>query len=212
MSTTSAKSAEKNPNEFIIVGARLSFPHLFEPKAIGKDGNPRFTASFLLDPNKPEHKAQILAMREKCDQLYAEGSKVAGKKCPRANAALKKGNDEDGAALYDGYDGMWFVGAARAKKQGAPLVVDRDKVTRLTEESNRPYAGCYVNAKIRFYYQDYDGVKRVNASLEVVQFVKDGEPFGMGKVAADDMPDVDDSESDGLDGATSAAPEDDDDL
>jgi hypothetical protein len=207
------KTAEKNPNEFILKGVRLSFPHLFEPHAIGKDGTPRYTASFLLDPNDPEQKPQIQALRAKANALYAEGTKKPGVKCPSANCAIKKGNDEDGVPRYDGYDGMWFVSAARAKKQGAPLVVDRDKVTKLKDDDTKLFAGCYVNAKIRLYYQDYDGVKRINASLEVVQYFKKGEPFGAGQVAADDMPDVDDNDEDGLDDShTGAASDDDDDL
>ena len=196
---------KKNP-EFILKNVRLSFPHIFEPKAIG-DGVPRYTANFLLDPADAEHKDLIRKIRDAANALYAEGTRKPDAKPKAANCALKKGNDEDGAELYSGYDRMWFVSAARAQKQGAPLVVDRDK-TVLTADTTKVYAGCYVNAKIRLYFHEYDGVKRVNASIEAIQFYKKGDPFGNGPASADGFEEVE-GEEDGLDSDSGS---DDDDL
>lgn len=200
MSTQSTKPKEKNPNEFILPG-RLSFPHIWEPKAIG-DGKPRYTLNLLLDPSVPEEKAMILAVKAKANELYAAGTNKKDATVPMKNSCLKKGNDEDGAPLYDGYDKMWYISAARpatGNGGGPPLVIDRNAVTRLKPEDNKPYAGCYVNVKLRLYYQDYDGVKRINASLEVVQFKKNGVPFSNNAVSADDMPVEEGEEEDGLD-------------
>ena len=58
-----------------------------------------------------------------------------------------------------------------------PMVIDRDK-SPLTEDDNKIYAGCYVNAVIELWFQNNGFGKRVNANLLGVQFLKDGEPFG----------------------------------
>ena len=79
-----------------------------------------------------------------------------------------------------------------------------------------------VNVKINVYANEYEGVKRINATLEVVQFVRDDEPFGAAPATADDMPDVEEDDlDDDLDappakgkgkGKAAAADDDDDDL
>lgn len=186
----SDKSVEKNPAEIIIRNARLSFPELFATKAVGKEGRPRYTASFLLDPNVPEERAQIKAIKALAKKLSSEALKKEVE-FEGDRTCIRKGDTKD----YEGYAGMWFVTAARAEKQGPPLVVDGKK-NKLEKGSQIPYAGCRVNAKIRLYFQDYEGVKRVNASLEVVQFKGHDEPFSAGIVSADDMPE---EETDGLD-------------
>src|SRR5690242_14849899 len=52
----------------------------------------------------------------------------------------------------------------------------------ITSESDpyAPYSGCFANVIIRIYgYAGKNGQKsRINASLEAVQFVRDGERFG----------------------------------
>jgi hypothetical protein len=65
--------------------------------------------------------------------------------------------------------------------------VDRDR-SLITEDDNKLYAGCYVNAIIELWVQDNSYGKRVNANLLGVQFFKDGEPFADGvKASADDF-------------------------
>lgn len=186
------KSADKNPYEIIIRGARLSFPQLWETKKVGNDGKPRYTSSFLLDPGVPEERAQIVALKALAKKVASDALKK-DVEFKGDRSCVRKGDDKD----YDGYAGMWYVTAARAESQGPPMVIDQKK--QKLAKGPIPYAGCRVNAKVRFYFQDYDGVKRVNASLEVVQFVRNDEPFGNAGVSVDDMPEEETEESDGLD-------------
>jgi tripartite-type tricarboxylate transporter receptor subunit TctC len=51
------------------------------------------------------------------------------------------------------------------------------KLEVLTEDDNKPFAGCYVNATIRLWAQDNQYGKRINAQLRAVQYVKDGAAF-----------------------------------
>lgn len=147
---------------------RLSFPNLFKPKAIN-DGEPKYGAAFLL--NKKDDAAQIDLVRTTMRKIA--GEKFGGEaKIPKGiKACLHDGSEKD----YDGYgDEVMFISASSSQR---PTVVDRNR-TPLTADDGRPYAGCYVNAVIRLWVQDNQFGKRVNAQLQGVQFVRDGEAFG----------------------------------
>lgn len=160
---------------------RLSFPHLFQ-KAAFNGNETKFEATFLL--NKESQVEQIKALKQAiADKLKNDlkGAKLAADKI-----CLRDGED----VSYDGYAGHMSIKASNAKR---PVIVDRDK-SPLTEDDNRIYAGCYVNAIIELWAQDNQYGKRINANLLGVQFAKDGDPFGDGavSVSADDFEAIDD--------------------
>ncbi|MFD1244790.1 ssDNA-binding protein [Paralysiella testudinis] len=66
-----------------------------------------------------------------------------------------------------------------------PIVLDKDAKTHLDSTSGKPYAGCYVNAKIDIWAQDSQYGKRINAGLSGVQFIRHGEAFGGGAPATE---------------------------
>lgn len=167
--------------EFIIKGVRLSFPDLWIPVEYQRgDGKPRWNATFLVEPGSVADK-QILAAIED-EAKYAWG--------PKAAAKLKEfeGNPNKWCYLsgdkkaYEGYEGMMYLSTHRAAKtskggkNSPPLIVDRDPRVVLSEESGRPYAGCYVNAKVSVYCQAGEN-PGVRASFSVVQFDRDGDAF-----------------------------------
>lgn len=161
---------------------RLSFPSLFR-KATFEGVETKFEGTFML--NKDEHADKI----EEIKKIIAAGIKdnLKGAKVASDKVALKDG-DESGR---DEYENHFTLKAANGKR---PKVIDRDK-TPLTEEDNRPYSGCYVNAVVEPWYQSNAYGKRVNFNLLGVQFLKDGDSFESGSTADDD--DFDDFGSDG---------------
>lgn len=189
---------------------RLSFARLFTPKAFREGQKERFEGSFLLDPSSPVHQKDI-----KNIQAAALGVIKA-----KFNGKIPKGLDlcfgyADGDPItvgpnkytnkpkeYDGYEGMVFLSSANTT---APKVVlgQRDpqtgKFEQVSEESGIVYSGCYVNATITLWAQDNEYGKRVNANLRAVQFVRDGEAFGVAPVNADE--EFDEVEVDDSDGA-----------
>lgn len=179
--------------EYIIKGARLSFPELHEPKSVN-GGDPRFGASFLLD--KDEHKKQLAEIRgivkEIADEEF-DGKIPTGDRC-----ALRDGSEKD----YDGYENAMVVVAARAVKRKRPVVINAKKEQVAPDEDGYPYAGCYVNAKVNFYSlngkkdkgHNAQHGKRICCEIQVVQFAKHGEPFGSGTPTVADMPDVEDDD------------------
>ena len=172
----------------LLTNVRLSYPNVFKAKASadGK-GEPKFSAAFILDKKKDA--GQIEKVKTLIDAIIKENKlKVdPDKRC------LK-----DGSSKPDNYeDTVMFINASSTKR---PQVVNRDR-SPLTEEDNVIYGGCYVNAVLNLWAQDNQFGRRVNASLEVVQFVKDGEPFGRKPVDVNSvLPDLSDTVSgDGLD-------------
>lgn len=154
---------------------RLSFPSLFK-KATFKGVEGKYEATLLL--NKEEHADEIAEIKAAIQSKITEDLK--GAKLGADKICLKDGDEIE----YDGYAGHFSIKASNSKR---PLIIDRDR-TPLTEDDNKLYAGCYVNAIIELWAQNNDFGKRINANLLGIQFFKDGEPFGDGVNAkADDF-------------------------
>lgn len=193
--------AEKSQvGEVRLQNVRLSFSDaLFEPEKVN-DGKPRYSANFLIDPSTPSGKENDAKIKKAIEACRVE---KWGEDYPKLKSnllAYRDGDDES----WDGYAGNWYVSSSRAEKLGPPVVVDRNPKIALTQKSGKPYPGCYVNAIVRFWAQDdKEFGKRVNATLEAVQFFKDGDPFGATRIDAtkafDDFGDDDDAGSAGDD-------------
>ena len=158
---------------------RLSYPSLFQTATFGGEDTGKFEATFILD--KVEHATAIAQIKAESDRIQKEElkSKVAGDKL-----ALKDGDETDKPELQ----GKMSIKASTKKR---PLVINRDK-TPLAESDGVIYSGCYVNAIVSLWGQNNQWGKRVNASLEGVQFAKDGEAFGTAGASVDEFDDFDD--------------------
>ncbi len=150
----------------IVVHGRLSFPNLFAAKSVNGSA-PKFGAAIIV--NKTDTAT--------LDQIRKAISEVSKAKWPKGTPkgmvpALRDG----GLKEYDGYgdDVMFFTASSKDR----PPVVNRKRMPVAEGDAQCPYAGCYVNVSVTFWAQDNQFGKRVNAQLNSVQFVKDGEPFG----------------------------------
>jgi len=160
--------------------ARLSYPHLFVPQppmpGSGPDAKPKYNARFLL--TEEDRAAVDTAIQGLLKEKYPKGVPKAftpDRLCLRLDPEMES----------------WYVAATN---ENAPKVVDQGRQL-LSNGSEIPYAGCYVNARVRLWIQDNDFGKRVNASLEAVQFVKDGERLGHKPVDVNEaFPDLSDEE------------------
>lgn len=169
---------------------RLAFPNLFEAKTVNGEGEPAFSASFLMSPKHP-------AVQTLQDAFETVGKDKWGAKWPAVKKEITAKDrfalhDGDTKADYAGFEGMMYVST---RNKSRPLVIDRDK-SPLTSADGRPYAGCYVHASIELWAQDNNYGKRINASLRGVQFFKDGDAFAGGGGASEDEFDSVESEDD----------------
>ena len=139
--------------------SRLSYPHLFVPQepmaGSAPDAKPKYNARFLLtEEDRVTVDAGIKAVLAEKYPTGVPKTIVGDKLCLRHDPEME----------------CWYVSAGNVNK---PKVVDRAKQP-LDGRAGIPYAGCYVNAVIRLWVQDNTYGKRVNASLEAVQFANDG--------------------------------------
>lgn len=169
----------------MIQNARISFPNIHRPSAFNPGDDPKFSATFILEDGDPQVEEIKAEMRRVAADKWADKVPARLKKC------LRSGSEK---AELDGFgDGTWFFNASNKKRPG---VFDRDR-SALVEEDGKPYAGCYVNVIVDFWAQDNNFGKRINASLQGVQFSADGDSFGgAGRSAgADDFSALDDDDS-----------------
>ena len=154
--------------------ARIAFPDIFEAN---KDD--KFAAAFIFPTDHPG----IAALKAVIEEV---GKAKWGAKWAQIGKELKAGDnllihDGDSKASYVGYEGNLFFNANNTVR---PTVVDRDR-SPLVAADGKPYSGCYVNVIIDVWAQDNQYGKKVNAQLQGIQFVKDGEAFSGGGTSAD---------------------------
>ena len=154
-------------SKIILKNVRVSFPSLFKKGSFNGEET-KYEATFLL--NKEEHADSIAEIKAQIADLVKVNLK--GAKVPADKLCLRDGDEVE----YDGYAGCYSIKCSTKKR---PIVIDRDR-SPLTEDDNKPYGGCYVNASIDFWVQNNAYGKRVNSTLLAVQFAKDGTPFADG--------------------------------
>lgn len=164
----------------LIENGRLSFDDLYEPTASVEGGRLKYRCNIIIDPTTDTGKRNI----KKIENLIRQVELDKFKKSPATYKTDDRKCFVDGDScvnqktneVYDGYAGMMILKAANDKRVA---VVNRD-LTPLVAEDGVTYAGCYCNFFIRIYgVTGADkGGNGLFASLETVQFVKDGEPFG----------------------------------
>lgn len=170
----------------VLKNVRLSFPQIWTPKSFAPGQDPRFNANFLIDK---ETQGDLIQKLKEAVAAVAD-EKWKGKKPGGLKVCFGDGEEKD----YDGYENAVYVSASTKVR---PVIVDQKK-NPLAEEDGKPYAGCYVNAAISLWAQDNQWGKRVNATLDAIQFVKDGESFGGKKVTADVFGEIEEEDDDFL--------------
>lgn len=191
-----------NDGTIMLEGLRCSYPNVLT-KFKGDDENAqaKFGIVLLLPKKKAFRPAREL-INARIDELLKE-NKVKNLKAD--NKFLRDG-DLSGKEENERH---WTINASESKR-----VVVRDnkrdpktnkpRVLKKGEDDDRIYGGCFVNAVIRPWFMNNKWGRKVNAGLVAVQFVKDGEAFGEGRISEETIDedfdnyaeDADDSDDD----------------
>ena len=173
-------NAKSEPAGILIEVARLSFDDLYVPTASVEGGRLKYRCNIIIDTSTDIGKKNIKKIENTIRQVELEKFKKSpavyktdDRKCfVDGDTCVNQKTGE----VYDGYAGMMILKAANDKR---PSIVNRD-LTPLTAEDNVTYAGCYCNFFVRIYAVSGSdkGGNGIFASLETVQFVKDGDAFG----------------------------------
>jgi hypothetical protein len=162
-----------------IRNVRLAFPELFKAVTVNGEGDPAYSACFLLPKDHPD----LAAIREAVKTLAVDKWKDQASANMKSINANQRGLPKDGdtKAEYAGFEGMLYINARNKKRPDC-----RDRAANPVSESDGVfYSGCYVDAILDLWAQDNKYGKRINASLLGVQFRKDGEPLTSGGRAED---------------------------
>lgn len=166
----------------MLKNVRLAFPNLFEPSTVAGEGEPRYSAAFILPADHPQLKEINAKIKAVATEKWKDKAEAQLKGLEKTGKLALHDGDEK--PQYDGFPGNMFISAS-AKVSARPTVINTDK-TPLTERDGKPYAGCYVNVSLDFWAQDNGYGKRVNAQLRGVQFLRDGDAFSAGRPADSD--------------------------
>lgn len=184
--------ADKDPRRVYLKRVRLSFPHLHERQKASEDAEPKFSASFLIDPSTPHGEANI-AQIEAAIEAAKEAAKFTSKtqfKDGRMCYFDGDENTDDEGEIKAGYEGMMVIKASN--KEVVKLLTRQKKAV---ERDNSPfYGGCEVECMLGLYGTRKGGSPGIFASLDAVRFWDDGEAFGKAQVSDDDFDDDEDED------------------
>lgn len=190
----------------LLRGVRLSFADIYRPskdkvnKKTGEVMKGRFSANFLNYRDSPNYKANMAAIKKGGQEARIKKWGENPKKWPKLKPekiCTRDGDLED----WEGFEGADYL-SANAPANRPPQVIQNRKhkvkaedgtmklVWAPAEEGAKfsPYSGCIVNAVVSIWAQDdEDYGKRLNASLEIVQYAAEGEAFGAAAPDADEI-------------------------
>ena len=177
--------------DFMIENVRLAFPVLWTPKEFtAGDGKPRYSAAFLIAPGSAADQAIESAINKEIAEKFPDPAKATAFRLDvegQKNGWCYMLGDRKS---YSGYAGMKVLSTHRKASDGRPLIIDANKAA-LTEIDGKPYAGCYVNAKVSIYVQTTGEQRGVRASFGAIQFAGAGEPFtGATQASVDEFKDL----------------------
>jgi len=149
-----------------IENCRLSYPHIFKPKAYEQGGSEKYSASGLLELDDP----QIAKIKGILSQFARDNFEQ--KDLRKVEFCFNEIDleNEDGEVIGE-------VQRFNASDFQRPHVLHRN-LKPLNESDGVIYPGCRVNLSVSLWAQNNKYGKRVNANLLGVQFVADDEALG----------------------------------
>lgn len=195
---TATKSKKKVSRDITTGIGTLSFPHVFTSTASKKDdGSASYDIQIIIPKSQREDvRALLAAIREVGEAEFGENWKKV--KIPLRDGDKEK-NDitDDGSTKGDKYPerlGCVFLNARSTKPVGV-YARDRSPITSPDEL----YGGCKGKIAISFYSYSKQGNTGIGVSLNGVQKISDGEPFGSSRPTVETMFDMlDDADDLGL--------------
>ena len=163
----------------LLKNVRLSFPSLFKATSYQNEGEPKYSAVFLVEKGSEQEKQIKAEIQRVATDAFGDQAKMIIERQNQTNRKLLR--DGDGPEGFtsageqkNGYAGHSFI---KGQSKTAPKIVGRSRQP-LTEDDGLPYAGCMVNVQLDIWAQKNQYGKAVNCKLLAVQFWEDGERLG----------------------------------
>lgn len=170
----------KENGDIIVKGVRLSYLHCFEPQTNVDPKTGRVTKKFKVTGIMPNdtHKEAIAELR----RILTDRQKADFKARLPADKLCLRDGDQSGK---DEYADSWIL-VASEKEENPPACLDRDGKTKVKKSDDKLYSGATGNIMVRFWSQNNDWGKRINANFLGVQFIAHGEKFSSVERPKDD--------------------------
>lgn len=160
--------------------ARIAFAQLFTAKQVNGEGEPAYSASLIIPKTALIIKVINATMDAVAKEKWADKAPAVMKLLRQSDKVFL--HDGDLKPDYEGFPGNFFISA---RNKSRPVVKDRN-ATPLTAADGKPYSGCFVGAILDIWCQENKYGRRVNATLQGVQFVRDGDAFSGAPPLAED--------------------------
>ena len=174
--------SDKPTYSYMLKSVRVSFPHLFTQQKDKKGKKVGYGAKLLLDPKNKEHVVQLNELKALMVEAVEAHPKV--KKMPAEDKRCLRNGDNTERAENQG---MFLVSTNARNK---PYVFDATRKQVTSKKRNPIYSGCYVDCLVNIWIQNNEHGKRVNAGLQGMKFVSDGEALDGSFVPYDDVADA----------------------
>ena len=178
--------ANQNNSTKVVTGkVRLSYANVWEPASVN-GGTPKYSVSLIIPKSDTR---TIDLINAAIDNAIKQGAAKFGGKVPNRAALKLPLRDGDTERDDEAYQGAYFV---NANSTTAPQIVDTSVQPIL--DRSEVYSGCYARVSINFYAFNSNGIRGIACGLGNIQKVRDGEPLGGKRSAAEDFSSYDDDE------------------
>lgn len=171
---------EKLETKVVIKNVRLSYAHLFEPRAVEGSDEKKYSCVALIDKGDTE---AIEAIKQGVANALRNAGLTRLSVASAVDKLLRDGDLKDS----ESYKGKFYMNVKSDKK---PSVVKRNAdntIVNVTDEEE-VYSGCYAMMSVNLHAYDRNGNKGVGAYLRAVCKTADGERLSGGVAnAADDF-------------------------
>lgn len=169
-------------NEVMLYNVRAAFLNVYQPskertdKKTGEKIAGQYSGSALMEKGTDQTKKNMAAVKKASDYVKEKKWGSNQPKLKPEKVCMRDGDLED----YDGFENHFYV-SANNKEQPVLITKHKDDDGKwIPAKPGQLYSGCYVNMLVSLWAQDNEHGKRVNATLEAVQFVRKGEAFAGG--------------------------------
>lgn len=169
----------KDPQLITLSGVTMLDYGVYNLKPSKFDGEPRYTARFILDKSNPEHVEMAAAIQAGEQYLIDENYPKSG--APVGfRFALNDGDETDrqGRRLHpEMFAGKWFI-TAKSKNRPQFYIGPKQRVANDADAENIIGSGNIVIAGIRLFHYAMSGSKGISAGLNLIWIVQKGKPIG----------------------------------
>lgn len=178
----------KRTTRVVTGDVRLSFVHLFTPRAHQNGGEPKYSVTILVPKSDTATKQRI---DQAIEAAIGEGiqKRWGGIRPPIIAIPVYDGDGtrpSDGMPFGDECKGHWVF---TASNKYPPQVVDQ-QLNPIINQSE-VYSGMYARVSVNFFPYAVSGKKGIGCGLGNVQKVADGEPLSGHIAAKDDFAPID---------------------